>query len=185
MLVVVCGWPLSGKGTIASKLSGKTGFPHLDIDENIRLPIFGRPHPRPNESDELMKRDVEEMAASYDLLLHATQIHIDLKRPLIVSASFSRRKGQDDLIRLTERNPATKLRIIWCHPTDDTAEEIARRLARRSAQGAYSGSVTTPERYQEVKGRFEPITLPHLDLDTSSSAKIESCLDIALQYIEL
>ncbi len=183
-LIVVCGWPLSGKSTIANELSTRLMIYHLDIDDSIRRPVFGLPHPRPNESSAHMERDVEEMAASYELLLHATQLYLQrLKRSLIVTATFSRKEAQLELLGVLKRNPQVRSRVIWCLPVKDSENEVRTRLMRGFGEGAYTGSVTTLERYLEVKERFQRIELPHTKIDTFPPNSIERCVAQALAYV--
>lgn len=182
-LIVVCGWPASGKTTIAELLGATLELRVLDIDSNVRYPIFGAPHPHPDSSPELRKKDIEEMAASYELLITAAGTYLKLHRSLIITATFSRKKGQEDLIALCQKYLDVKLSVIWCIPQNDNPQEIEHRLRLRVEGGNYFGAVNSLPRYNEVKNRYEPILLPHLQINTSSPETPKSLLPSILEYI--
>ena len=185
LLMIVCGWPLAGKSTVAREVSENLGIRLLDIDRDIRVPMFGLPHPHPNTSDELTRRDQDEMRGSYELLWHAVEIYIRLNRHVIACCTLSRQIYQDALASVCLRNPAAKLRIVQCRPQNDGQEEITRRLDspdRKFGTNCFS-SVNSHERYEEVKRRYATISLPHLELDTSPPNTLESCVRDALTYI--
>src|ERR1700704_958192 len=95
------------------------------------------------------------MTASYERLLKAADICLRLKRSLIVTATFSREHYQLELLKLLAKNPHAKPRIIWCIPINDSEDEVGRRLSRGFGEGCYTGSVTSLERYLDVKERFQ------------------------------
>ncbi len=185
-LIVVCGWPFSGKTTLATALRKELGVHHIDIDE-VRALIVGIPHPHPNESPELMKRDVQEMAMAYRLLIAGTDENLGVGRSLIITATFSRKLGQLMLSLLMVKHPDAQLKIIQCVPQDDTDEEVVRRMANRDfGQDTYIGAVNSVERYKEVKERYDPIELPHLKIHTWGSKNegdINTEVSAALNYI--
>jgi predicted kinase len=183
MLVVVCGWPLSGKTAIAERLSEVLAIPFVDIDKNIRRPMFGQPHPRP-ESEELKQIDREEMSACYEILLHIAEVCLRLHRRLIISATFSRNAGIETIGSISRKYPEADIKVIWCRPKNDTEEEIERRLARRREETDQASSVTTMRRYAEVKERYEDIVgVPHLELDTSPPKTVTQSESEAIRYI--
>jgi predicted kinase len=181
-LVIVCGWPVSGKTTIARRVQTVLDFHRVDIDD-VRRVATGLPHPHPNMSEELRRRDVEEMAAAYALLLSIAEWHLEHGRSLIVTATFSRLSGQHDLQAVINRHPDVLVRIIWCRPENDTREEIEHRLSRPFGDGGYVGGVNSYDRYLEVKQRFQPIELPHLRIDTGPSETVDQSVERALRYI--
>ena len=183
-LIVVLGWPFSGKTSLAEKLRDRLGLHHIDIDE-VRWLMVGKPHPRPNESPELMKRDGQEMGMAYRLLIAGAHENLALGRSLIITATFSRKVGQQNLSDLMAKHEQAQLKIIQCVPAGDTPEEIARRMARRDfGDGGYKGAVNSPERYYEVRDRYEKIELPHLEIRTWGASTIEAEVDEALKYID-
>lgn len=180
-LIVVCGWPLSGKTTIAKIVAKRLGIHRIDIDE-LRHLCIGLPHPHPNTSPELMKKNNLEMGVAYELLLHVADIHLRLGRSVIIIATFSKMVGQEDLLAVLKNHPEASMRIVWCFPFDDNEEEIKRRLARGFGEG-YVGGVNSLERYRETKKGFESIALPHIKIDTSSLVTQHECVTRAIGYI--
>lgn len=182
-LVVVCGWPFSGKTALATELKRRLGFHHIDIDE-VRWLMVGQPYPHPNESPELMKRDVQEMGMAYRLLIAGANETLAVGRSLIITATFSRKVGQQMLLDLMAKHPQARLKVIQCVPAGDTDSEVARRMANRDfGEGGYKGAVNSPERYREVKNRYEPIELPHIEIPTWGANGIETEVALAIDYI--
>lgn len=191
-LIVVCGWPVSGKTTIAKILEERLNADlkdpaipkvhRVDIDEVRRVSI-GLPYPHPDESEMLMAKDRLEMGGAYRLLLETADWHLEQGRSVIVTATFSRNKGgQSRILELLEKHTNTTLKVVQCLPTNDPQEEIERRLARGFGEG-YVGGVNSYKRYLEVKNRYEPIELPHIEIDTSPPHTPEECAAEALRHI--
>lgn len=184
-LGVVCGSPMAGKSSVAMELAKKLGVHHLDIDENIRLPIFGRPHPHPEESEELKRIDDMQMRKSYDLFFEVMDVYMGaLKQSLIVTATFSSKIfGQDRVGAIIEKNQDSRLKVIWCRVLNDAEAEIKRRLSTRQFGINYFGATNSYERWKFLEGRYNPIELPHLLLDTSPPNTVQSCAESALTYM--
>lgn len=177
------GWPGSGKTELASRLEQELSVHRLDIDEIRRL-CFGMPHPHPNQSEELKNLDVLEMRGGYTLLLSAaTYTMTELKRSVIVTATFSRQSGQKHLLSAWQKTSGN-LRVLWCYPTDDSPKAVAELFeARTFGDGGYLGTVNSPERYFEVKERFDVPTLPHQIIQTWPTQTVEEEVVLARKYI--
>ncbi len=61
-LALFCGWPLSGKTTLAHAVAELLALYHLDIDTGIRVPVFGAPKWIPGEYEEFRVKDGLELA---------------------------------------------------------------------------------------------------------------------------
>lgn len=197
-LIVICGWPASGKTTLAEKLRETLTDPeskkiHLaDIDQ-IRRTCLGMPYPHPNESDALMTKDKLEMGGAYVMLQHTIRWHLAKHRSLIATATFSSRIGQEALLRSYEEHFENcmgkneipmALRVVKCVPTSDTQKQVEDLFAKRAfGSEAYVGGVNSPERYFEVKERYHPILLPHRTIRTWPTNDIENEWTEALEYI--
>ena len=59
-----------------------------------------------------MQRDIQEMLASYKLLLLAAECFLELHRPLILSATFSRCSYHEMLARLLGKHPDVQLKLL-------------------------------------------------------------------------
>lgn len=182
-LVVICGWPVSGKDTIASLIQSQLGIHWVDIDK-VRHLCIGLPYPHPDESEELMEKDGLEMRRAYQLLLYNADLHLSDGRSLMITATFSRKSGQDELATIMAKYPWATLKVVQCLPMNDSQEEIERRLARGFG-GGYVGGVNSYNRYLKVKNRYDRIKLDHLEIDTSPPNTPEECAQEALRYILL
>lgn len=182
-LIVICGWPMSGKTTLATTVRQHLNVHHIDIDE-VRWLMVGQPYPHPNESPELMKRNVQEMGMAYRLLIAGAHENLAAGRSVLITATFSRRMGQEMLHDLMAKHHGARLHVIQCIPQCDTPEEVARIISARDfGEGGYKGAVNSPERYFEVKGRYDPIELPHLKIATWGASSVEDETRLALEYI--
>ena len=180
--IVFFGPPGSGKGTIAKKVAQKLKVHWLDIDE-IRVLNFGLPNPYPNTSEKSMELDRAEMKGSYELLYAATAINLQMQKSLIITATFSRSSYWGEVTKTLNKHPEYQCKIIWCKPLNDTEEEIRNRLKKRIFGVNCYSSVNSIERYREVKDRYEPIYVPHRELDTSPPNSIVICVNAAVNYI--
>jgi len=180
-LIVLCGWPVSGKSTLAKRIAEFFGIRHIDIDDTIRTPILGKPAPNDGTSPEVNKHDIQEMSASYDILFATIDAFLKRGFSLVATATLSSKKwGQDRLWALCEQHQQAKARIIWCKP-ELTDEELAARMTERAKH--YTGATSDPKRVRELQGRYEPIVIPHLELNTAPPNTVEESLAQALDYI--
>ena len=180
-LIVVCGWSMSGKSTTARALSQRLNIHWIDIEESMRIPIFGVSS-LDRESSAFKDWDQKSMAGSYALLFHAIDLRLDLKDSFVVSANFSHSKNWDLLTALLKKNPNFQLRVIRCFPRNDGVEELEKRIKKRIAAGGHPGVCSIPL-YESVKARFAPIPFPHLSLDTSPPNSLDNCVTAALTYL--
>ena len=184
-MIFVGGWPFSGKTSLAERLRDELKIHHVDIDE-IRWLAIGKPHPHPNESPELMKRDVQEMGGAYRFLFTIIDWHLEMGRSILATATQSSKPhGQDKLRVVYEKYPNARIRIIQCVPQGDTKETVRGLMTNRDfGAGGYKGAVNSPERYFKVKGRYNPIEFPHVKIPTWGSSKsIDDEVRQALDYI--
>jgi len=182
LLVAVIGLPLTGKSAIARGVSQMFGIRHLDIDDDIRLPIFGKPDADPYRDEARRAAASAEMGQAYDLLLAAAESCLILGRSVILTATFSRKSSRAKLLVLEARYNAL-LRVIWCHSDGyDTDEAVAARLAGRVFGVNYFGGCNSVEHYRDDQKRYEPMSLPHREIDTFRYGPGE-CIEFALDYV--
>lgn len=159
---------------------------HVDIDD-MRWLAIGKPYPHPNETPELMKQDGQEMGGAYRMIFTTIDWHLEMGRSILATATLSSKPhGQEKLRAIYEKYPSTRVRIIQCMPENDTPEMIEKMMkARDFGEGGYKGAVNSPERYYEVKTRYNPIELPHCKIATwGSGHTIDDTLKLAINYIE-
>ncbi len=187
LLVFFCGLPFSGKTTIATIAARmlQQQYPSIriiDIDETRRL-FMGIPNPHPEESSDAEKKDVAQMSEAWNSLFFWMERALIREWPYIYTATLSSQKwGQDRLRSIYEQYPGANVRVIWCRLVDDSEKEIKRRLSRGFGHG-YVGGTNSYERYLVLRERYNPITIPHHALDTSSSRTPEECAKEAVGYI--
>ncbi|TSC71102.1 MAG: hypothetical protein G01um101470_745 [Parcubacteria group bacterium Gr01-1014_70] len=186
-LIVICGLPLTGKSTNAQLLSKQLNIHHVDIDANVRNPLFGLPDPNPYKSAESEAMLRKEMGECYDLLIHATRSNLSLGRSVIITATFSSLRSRENLTRILHEYPSLSLHTIVCGTKREGVEEneIKRRLATRVFGKDYFGGCNSVEHYMADKKRYAPWTdeLPYLELDTFPPYTITDCLERAFLYI--
>ena len=184
-LIFVCGWPMSGKTTLAEAIRDSfEGLHHIDIDE-VRALMIGMPDPHSDLSEEARRRDGQEMGGAYRFVNDCIDWHLSQSRSILATATLSRRGGQEALHSIYTRYPGVRVRIIQCIPLGDTAEKVADVMSRRSfGVDGYKGGVNSPRRYFEVKDRYDKIVLPHLKIDTWGSLNsVGDELGLATLYI--
>ena len=179
IIAVVCGWPLSGKTTLARILADDLDIAYVDIDEHVRLPVFKLPNPHPSNKEE-MKMDGLQMKWSYYLLYTAIDGYLEIGKSVIVTATFSRARYWEPVVASLAKYPEARFKVIWCRP-NDSESMIEERLSQREFGVNYWSAVNSYERYKEIRDRYEPITLPHLLLDTSRS--IGECRAEAIGFL--
>lgn len=184
-LIFICGWPFSGKTTLAEHVRDELNVHHIDIDD-MRWLAIGKPYPHPNESPELMKRDGQEMGGAYRLVFTTIDWCLETGRSILATATLSSKPhGQEKLRAIYEKYPSARIKIMQCVPEGDTPDTIAKMMAKRDfGAGGYKGAVNSPERYYEVKSRYHAIELPHLKISTwGSNNTIKDELKLAIDYI--
>lgn len=178
-LIILRGLPASGKSTLAKLVAQALKIHLIDVDD-ARFICTGPPHPRPEESPELRKKDGQEMGSAYATMLFMADRNLKMGRDVILTATFSRSLGKEQIDKLVADNPGTELKIVWCNPRDITQAEVELRLRREG----YRGATTTFGRWQELQAAYERIDLPMLDLNTAPPHTVNECVRLAIDYIE-
>lgn len=184
-MIFICGWPFSGKSSLAERVKQALSVHHLDIDD-MRWLALGKPYPHPNESEDLMRRDRQEMGGAYRLVFATIDWHLEQGRTILATATLSNKPhGQEKLYSVCKKYPDARVRVVQCVPQGDTPEVIARMMSQRDfGEVGYKGAVNSPERYFEVKDRYHQIELPHVKVATwGSGNSIDDELRVALDYI--
>lgn len=185
-LIIICGLPATGKSTLGKALGEKLHTRWLDLEEHVLFPIFGLPDPNPYQSKgDTLEELRREFRKSYDLLIHATEAHLDLGRSIIITAPFSNERVQQNFMYLQEKYPTCDIFIVYCTTRRGNIEqnEIRKRLATRVFGKDYFGCCNNLEHYLYDKPRFVEPTVPHLELDTFPPYTVEECLQKILDHI--
>jgi predicted kinase len=173
MLIAMAGLPGSGKTTLATCLASELNGVVLSKDQ-VRAALFPPP---------VLDYSTAENEISMAAIFHAAKyIRKSFpQHPVIIDGrTFLRSKQIDDLFALAN-SLNDKPRIIECV----CSEEVARqRLDHDLAEGQHPAKNRTFALYQAVKEKAEPITVPHLVLDTGSTS-LEQCVQQSLRYLRM
>jgi len=184
ILIVVCGWPLSGKDTIARLLQKSLGNIQWRDMDDIRGLLSGLPEPYPEQSPELLNRDRETADMAYRQLFKYIDYKLWVNHSVIATLTLTRESTRKGLLAVYEKHPKANLKIVRCAPKNDSREEIEKRLASRKFGVNYFGSTNSYERYLERKRSYEPMdNLPHIEIDTSPPHTPDESAEEALRYI--
>ena len=170
MLVAMAGLPGTGKTTLARRLA--VLLPAVVLDKDlIRAALFS-----PEKIEYTTQQDdfvvqVMLMAADYLFSKDRQQIVLLDGRPFAHAYQIQHLVSYDAGAR-------TSLRLIHCVCLDQTAHQ---RLDPQRQQVVHPAKNRGFELYLQMKAAFEPLTLPHLSVNTDSS--IEECLAACLAYL--
>jgi predicted kinase len=176
MLIVMAGFPGTGKSTRARRLAdnlraGGAGVTVLDKDV-VRAALFA-----PCEIEYSTRQDdfcVDVMLQTAEYILRKDPS----KHIILDGRSFSRRY-QVDAVRAFAHTLGTSCAFIECVCSD---EMVRQRLERDVAEGRHLARNRTYEMYLSVKAGAEPITGPRLVVSTEGD--LEPCVQRCLEYIQ-
>ncbi len=183
LILVLCGWPLSGKTSTAAHLQRRLDVHVADVDR-IAHAAVGPPEPDWRATEAGRRRNLNRMAMAYDMLHHAVRVHLEVAEParsLLVVSTYSRTSSWQYLQQVLAPHPQVRLEIAWLCPVDDSPETVERLLAQRS--DAYLGACTSTAEYFDVKERFEAPTLPHLRVDSWLRNSPQACAGQIADYL--
>ena len=169
MLAVMAGLPASGKSTIAVQLSARLGAVLLSKDK-VRATLFPSELIEYSSSQDDFCIEIILQAAGYILERNPSSIII------IDGRTFSKR-SQIQRIEAAAEHFHTKLKIIECVCTDETAQ---RRIAQD--KGTHLAANRNFDLYLRLKADSDPIELPKLILNTDR-AGLEENVRAAERYL--
>jgi adenylylsulfate kinase len=173
MLIAMAGLPGTGKSTLAAALAAALGGVVLSKDV-VRAALFPLPI-----LDYSTTQDDLVMEAIFESAVYA--LRADPQRVVIIDGrTFLRGYQVRDLMAL--RSSLNEMPIlIECVCDDAVGRE---RLERDHALGRHPAGNRTYELYLEVKARAEPISAPHLVLDTDQLT-LDACVARCLAYLRV
>ncbi len=165
----MAGLPGTGKTTLAEALADRLDGIVLSKDK-VRAALFP-------------PRAINYSSSQNDfcmsiVLMAAQRISSEGSVPFIFldGRTFSRARDVQDVVRVATLAHADH-RILHLSCPDELALERIRK-----SRGEHLARNRDADLYWEVKARFEPITLPKLDVDTSRS--LEECVEECVAYLK-
>ena len=178
LIIIICGWPLSGKSQLATKIHDSTGMHFADIDEISRVCIG-----MPNSRNEIKNR----MEMAYELLHQTVRVHLEVAsapQSLIIVATYSRLSSWDFLLKVLKPHyERISIKVIWIRPVDDLYENVNKLLLNRT-NAEYYGCCNTVKEYFDIKKRFLPPPIPYVTIYSWFHSSIDECTKNALDYID-
>ena len=171
MLIAMAGLPASGKSTLAASLAKELNGVVLSKDQ-VRAALFPPPVLDYSTAEDEISMDAIFTAAAFirkSFLQHLV---------IIDGRTFLRSAQVHDLFAHAETLGETP-RIIECVCSGEVARK---RLEDDLATGTHLAKNRTYGLYLAVKARAEPITVPHLVLDTGKT-DLEECVQRSLAYL--
>jgi predicted kinase len=170
MLILMCGLPGAGKSWLAHELVKVIDADILDRDV-IRDRIFPQALLDYSAAQNELASRVSYQVAEYILARHPDRVILLDGRP------FSKRKQIEVVKKLAERLGQT-LKVIYCWAPD---EVVLQRLAEDFAATHNVAAGRNKTKYERIKREFEPLTIDHLDVDTSQP--LPTIIDRVLDYL--
>ena len=168
LLIAMAGLPGSGKSTLARKLAYR--LPAVVIDKDrLRAALFP-----PNEIDYTNSQD----DLCFEVGLQAASYLLKKGRIVILDGRTFSKAYQVEHLRQFAGAAHTRLEIIECCCTDGVA---AARLGRSQAAHTHPAGNRDFALYQKLQAQAEPISLPHLVIDTSQG--VEPCVARCLEHL--
>ena len=165
----MAGLPGTGKSTLAEALAAKLDGIVLSKDK-VRAALFP-------------PRAINYSSAQSDfcmsvILMAAQRIAAERSVPFIFfdGRTFSRSRHIEEVVRAAGEAGADYRILLSSCPDELALERI------RKSRGEHLAGNRDANLYREVNARFEPITLPRLDVDTSRP--LEECVEQCVAYLK-
>lgn len=172
MLIAMAGLPGSGKSTLAGRLVSELAGVFLSKDV-VRAALFPPPVlDYSTAQDDLVMEAIFKAAA---FALGA----VPQRTVILDGRTFLRAYQVRDLLDLATRLNQP-VHVVECVCDDALAKE---RLELDQTRRQHPAGNRTYQLYMELKLRAEPITVPHLTLDTGRLTP-ETCVERCLEYVK-
>ena len=176
-LILFLGVQLSGKSTLAKEIAEIKNLPLISIDD-MRLDLYGQlSGPKDWLTPELRQVHDSQTKRAYEDLFGIIKVTLGWELSLMVEMPHLGDR-EDSLLSFIKETGAD-LKIIWCHISKDSDEEIQKRINSRPKDAAQ----ISLEDYRMFKSKIKKPEIESLSVDTSES--FEQCLNIIINYLKL
>jgi adenylylsulfate kinase len=170
MIVTMAGLPGTGKSTLARALAGRLNAVVLNKD-TLRAAMFP-----PEEIEYSHQQDDFVVSVMFDVAGY--YFRKDPARVVFLDGRTFSKKAQIDTLVATCAERGWKLKVIECVCPDDVARA---RLERDVLSGLHPAADRDFSLYLRLKAQADPITIPHLTIDTGEP--LEDCVQRSLSYL--
>jgi|SRR4051812_8183251 predicted kinase len=160
MLIIMAGLPGTGKSTVAAELAKCLDAAVLSKDV-VRHALFPPDLVEYSSTQDDFVIEILLLTAIYIWSIHPT------KTIILDGRTFSRASQRKHVVDFAER-AKQKWRIAECICSEQTAKA---RLS--GSDPAHPAGNRTPQLYDEVKARWEPITQQHITITTNQQINFE------------
>jgi predicted kinase len=162
MMVLVGGFPGSGKTYFAKRLADRINAHHLSSDTVRRSLHAGG------------KYDIADKLFVYRALAAAAETKLnEAQTRVVIDATFSHREMRELFLEVAKKN-SVSLRFIWLYADEELIKERTRG-PREDSEADYSV-------YLKIRDEAEPWNMPHLSLESTNN-NIETMLSKAITYL--
>jgi predicted kinase len=173
-LILFLGVQLSGKSTLAEKVSARVGVPFLETDK-VQERLFGKMPPMDWEQPEVQAQNDVRRRQTYECLFLIVELVLKSGGSAIIEMPHL--GPREDQLKNLVTETGARFDIIWCYIGDDNEAEICRR-----AKGAGRLAPIKTSDYPRLKAKAQKPDLACLVLNTSQTREI--CLEQILKYLD-
>lgn len=168
-VILFLGVQLSGKSTLAKKIADTEKIQLISID-GVRTCLFGRlSGPKDWTDDYSAVFFNSQTKTAYDYLFKIIKFYLDLGLSLVVEMPHL--GDRESLLREIIMKTGADLKVIWCYISQDSDEEIQKRINLRPKDAA----PIRIEDYRMFKNKIKKPETESLAVDTSRP--LEECLN--------
>lgn len=175
-LILFLGVQLSGKSALAQKIAEIKKMPLVSIDK-IRLELYGQlsgPKDWVNEDSVVLHNN--QTRTAYDRLFEVMRSYLNSGRSLVVEMPHL--GDRENQLKEIVAKAGAEIKIIWCYISQDSDEEIQKRINSRPENAA-------PVRLEDYRMFKSKIKKPKVDsLVVDTSLPLDKCLCDIINHIE-